>query len=165
MSIIGYMWKGDGDWMAVRPADPNSMVWREWLDRQDASQRKFVKKGTNGDGFWLIAPALVNAVQERFIVSGWVMEYKNPYGGPSGDMSGFVPGAFSGIGPIQNLPKQEALTPYDLLFIKPNAPKCIVDAAYKALMKEVHPDHNAKGHKSSQVLNRVKEQIYAERGW
>ncbi len=45
---------------------------------------------------------------------------------------------------------------YDLLEVSPKARTSVIDAAYKALMKEYHPDHGGDG-KVARLLNEAKE--------
>lgn len=171
MSLVGFLWREDAEWMAVLPPDMGAPLWSEWLMRQDASLRRLSKKVDVP--YWLVSPSLVNDIQERFIVAGWVIEYKDPFSGVAGDMDEFLKGfqqaaqgdPRSGKGPIHNLSKHTGVMPYQLLFLRPNAPRCVVDASYRSLMKEVHSDVNEKGEEASKILNNARDNIYKERGW
>ncbi len=37
---------------------------------------------------------------------------------------------------------------FEILYVLPNAPRCVIDAAYRALSKEIHPDRAPEGERS-----------------
>lgn len=67
-----------------------------------------------------------------------------------------------GIAPLMQkaymaLPAPEAeVDPYELLGISPNAPANVIDAAYRALAKDAHPDHGGSAAKMAE-LNKAYE--------
>lgn len=66
--------------------------------------------------------------------------------------------------PIIN-PSLKKVDPFSILFVTTDAPKIVVDAAYKVLMKEYHSDlPDGDGEKAKQI-NIAKDEIYKQRGW
>lgn len=54
--------------------------------------------------------------------------------------------------------------PHEVLYVLPNAPKCVVDAAYRALSREFHPDRAAeskldRAHELQIALNEAYEAL------
>lgn len=151
MVPIGYIWSIDREWIGVVPGDAGSTVWTEWLYRQSASQRSLVKDDVD---YWKLSSSLKEEVKRRFIVSGWMLEYRKPEKSRSskGSPSISAPGV-----PIRDR--------YEALFLVEGAPRIVVDASYRALVKEYHPDRCHDGKERTTEINISKDEIYKSRGW
>jgi len=144
MSQNVFIWSVDESTVAVLPPHTGG-EWRFWLDVQDATHRKYVTvdnpKELGFDGYWVFDPDLCNWDGFYVLCSRlrWNIRAESPlrYGNKN---------------------------PYHLMFVVSEAPKIIVDAAYKALMLVHHPDKGGSDEKS-QILNEAKEKIYHQRGW
>lgn len=59
---------------------------------------------------------------------------------------------------------QEVEQSFSRLFVLPTAPKAVVDAAYKALILQAHPDKGGTLQEAQQI-NQAKDVIYSLKGW
>lgn len=157
MSYLGYIWSEKNGTIGVIPAESHSFIWQEWIARQDINICKKVKEDELE--YWSLDHSLMSEVWNRFIAAGWVVSANKPKDGFY-KKSGFQ-------GRIQNSSNKQNLDPFNVLHVQPDAPKIVVDAAYRALIREVHPDsHQTKeSEEETKILNEARDSIYQSKGW
>jgi len=153
-TIPGELRLGEAPWWAVAAPVPDAPVWITWVRRQDATRRRFVASR----GIWLFHPSLKEAIEARFIAVGWMVRYEMPNLYPHGD-----PQHKPGAGFTARYDPSPA-SPYDVLHVVGGAPRAVIDAAYKALMRTAHSDAGGDDD-AAKALNMARDAIYQERGW
>lgn len=134
----------DADFLGVFPPGLTNPLWRMWLEKQDATKRRFVKEPT--PGYWLLHRSLMPRLQQRCVEVGWMVYNNRP---------DFVTQA-----PVEKLESN----PFSVFFLLPTAPKEVVDAVYRQLIKQSHTDIG--GDQELAVLyNNTRDDIYRLKGW
>lgn len=142
--MICYIWMCPDNSIGVFPPNLNHPLWRAWLDRQDATKRKFV--ADPAPGYWLLSRDLLLKLQERCIEVGWMVYYN-------------LPVFLSNI----NI-KQNTKDPFHVFYLVADAPKDVVDVVYRHLIKQAHTDVG--GNVELAVLyNNARDDIYRINGW
>lgn len=153
MSFVGYMWKDtDGSILLLPPVSQGA--FRRWLDRRDATKRKWVDTpDAAGEvkGYWRIdaseESALIVTLNKLALSEGWMIVDQRPSHLLDGESE-----------------ESSNDSAYDVLHLKPDAPREVVDAAYKALQRLHHPDRGG-CLETSQRINEAHGVIYKQRGW
>jgi len=145
-----FVWQDTPGKINVIVPVPNSPIWMTWLERQDASLRRWV----DPPGYWVFDESLQPSLNERFIASGWFVNHGPPMGWSTGPSNHRV------LGPPTLVPDN-----YKTLHLLPSAPEEVVKAAYKALMRLGHSDKTNGSDERAKALNEARDAIYKERGW
>ena len=130
--------------IGVYPPGLQNPLWRIWLDKQDASLRKFISEPA--PGYWRMSSNIMPRLLGRCLEVGWVVSHSCPH---------FL---FTSVGGSLKA------DPFGVFFLKPNAPKELVDVVYRFFIKKVHTDIG--GDEEMAVLyNSTRDDIYKLKGW
>lgn len=159
--LLVHIWDEPGQGICVYTVHDGDMRWRIWLGTRDARKRKF--HSLPPPGYWSMDYAEQGPLVEFFnSVGGWqIATQPPPHFYVRKQRQWFRPGPRSNGNTPTTLAEHD---PYADLYLLPSAPKEIVDAAYRALMKMHHRDHGGTDEAAKQI-NIAKDAIYKERGW
>lgn len=161
MPETGYIWDLPEGKIGVFVPVINAPIWRNWLNKQDASLREFIPEPK--PGYWIFHFALQRQIEKVFITSSWCLSLEKPHFLAPGYVKPKHTGRETSAG--NNTTLQGASDPFSVFFVQKNAPKSIVDAAYRTLMKERHPDSSNNDGKPAIALNNARDEIYKLRNW
>ena len=132
------------DHLGVSPPGLTDPLWRIWLEKQDATKLRFIKEPS--PGYWLLHRSLMGKLQQRCVEVGWVVYNNRPQ---------FV---------LDKASKGTSGGPFSVFYLLPTAPKGVVDAVYRQLIKQCHTDTG--GDQELAVLyNNTRDEIYEIKGW
>lgn len=137
-----YIWSEENGSVGVYPPGLYNPMWRVWLERQDARKRFFIQEPP--PGFWRLSQELMPSLQRRCIELSWVVYNRKP---------SFL---------LNSSPQKRDA--FEVFFLLPTAPKEVVDAAYRALIKRCHTDVGGDGEMAVRY-NNARDEIYKQKGW
>lgn len=154
-------------WICVKPPFNQDPYWTVFVQRLPMQQRRYVPEGL----YWMFSPVLKSALLQRLTSAGWQVNCCRP---PE------LRGRKKGIGAtdfaeMQNIlngmiaeERESGASHFVKLHLLPSAPKEVVRAAYKAMIKPIHPDmpRNKGGDEEKfKELTEAKDIIFKLKEW
>ena len=146
-TLTCYIWKHDTTHIGIFPSDLGHPLWRSWLERQDATKRRFIENPS--PGFWLMDSSFIPKIYHRCIEVGWVVSHKKP---------SFL--LLNGISGTDNI-----VDPFKVFHLTSTAPKDVVDVVYRHLIKKSHTDTGEGDEELTVMYNNARDDIYSMKGW
>lgn len=167
--LLVHIWEEPNKGICVYTVHDGDMRWRIWLGQRDARKRRF--HNAPAPGYWVMdyeeqgpLVAFFNSASSWQIVTDPPPHFytRQPSWEPAEKTTGQTRSRTRTHG--KGSATLSGKTPYAELYLLPTAPKNVVDAVYKVMMREHHSDHGGSD-EIAKRLNEIKETIYKERGW
>lgn len=125
-----HLWNEEGKLGVFPPFSGGA--WRKWFKKQDA--RKRTKKKIDEDiGYWLFAKSFRSSLHELASREGWEVVRGRPEIFETESEENYAGSEVSS--------KNSIHVAFGKMYLLPNAPPKLVNAAYKCLARIYHPDH------------------------